>query len=216
MSILHAEQERLVLQERKNAAISACYEEERKLERIKDEISVQERMKKSYAQDIYELKISIATHEFTIKTLQQDIVSLQSVKSEKEIRAERDISVLEDNIAQLEAQRTGLTLDIAALQRAINELAREKGEKQQQIEDKSQELRIMIASVVEETEKRNEIIAKTVVEQTQITQDRVVLKKATDELQLEKEELYQLRTDLSIIRDRYAEFARKNTLPFNI
>lgn len=216
LNILHTEQERKLLEERKNVALSACLEEERRLERLKGEIASLEGVIKLKTASSTQLDMDISLQNGVLSTLKNDIHA--SLEEKKQALAKKDQEHAEVNlrVAELMATRDGLQKDIDTLHRGINELRTEEGQTQERLKEQGLLLMSVIASVSEEQNKLTELIASQAGERADLLNTQARLQKTAEAQQKREEELYQLREDLTIISERYAEFARTHSLPFNI
>lgn len=215
-TILHIEQERMLLEKRKNDALQACLVEERKLEQLKGELSSLDGMKRLREQEVERLHNEIVLSNSTLVVLKSDVAKLILERDEQKARTEQELQQVHALIDVETQTRTGLQKDMDTLVYAINQAKEEESKIKGQCEEQGDLLVSLLKSTQEEGDKLTQLLVSQEQEKQTLKREFEVLQTTKDELKKKEEELYQLREDLGIVRDRYAQFARENNLPFNV
>jgi chromosome segregation ATPase len=215
MNIHDVEAQRKLLEERKQRAIGACLLEEKRLEEIKKDISTMDVVLKTKQGDLVTLESTIHDRKTLLASLGEEIERIRLEKESVLFQKDQEINLRDQEIQTLTIHREGLNKDILMVQRALNEAQTELGQAKEDLRVTGIKLMDLMKSVQAEQEVLNDIIFKQEKEKQDIVQEKALLAKTKKEQAKKENELYKLREDLTIIRDRYARFARENKLPFN-
>lgn len=215
MDILQVETTRKLLEERKNVATTACLEEERRLERLKAEIASLEGVLKLKTSSSSSLDDQISAQNTVLLALKKEIRETVADKDAIIHRKTEEIAWEEENHKVALAHRDGINKDILQAQFAFNQIQTEVGEKKEELKQQGELLVSLLHSIAQEQTKLDTLISSQVQERLSLATEKKLLSDTAKQQEQKEKELYGLREDLTIIRDRYASFAREHSLPFN-
>lgn len=215
MDILQVETTRKLLEERKNVATTACLEEERRLERLKAEIASLEGVLKLKTSSSSSLDDQISAQNTVLLALKKEIRDMVADKDAIIHRKTEEIAWEEETHKVALANRDGINKDIIRAQLSMNELQTALGEKKEELKQQGELLVSLLHSVKIEQDNLDTLIASQVQERLSLATEKKLLSDTAKQQEQKETELYGLREDLTIIRDRYASFAREHSLPFN-
>lgn len=216
MDILQVETTRKLLEERKNVATTACLEEERRLERLKAEIASLEGVLKLKTSSSSSLDDQISAQNTVLLALKKEIRDIVADKDAIIHRKTEEIAWEEETHKVALANRDGINKDIVRAQLSMNELQTALGEKREELKQQGELLVSLLHSVKTEQDNLDTLIASQVQERLSLAAEKKLLSDTAKQQEQKETELYELREDLTIVRDRYAEFARTHSLPFNV
>lgn len=215
-AILQLEKERALLEQRKIVAYEACIKEERRLEELQSKIVSLDAVLRGRTQEDTFLENRIETNKAICAGIEKEIAVKIQERDQFVLDQDQEVARIQSDTDALRANQKGLQIDIANLQQGLNNIQSELGTTKESLLVKGQELLSLLPVVEEEYHKLNTIRSGQEFEKQSLQKQRSELLTIATQNEKKEQELYTLREDLIIVRDRYAEFARENNLPFNI
>lgn len=215
-NILQIEQERRLLQERKALALEECTEVERKLENLHELVKNSDILLSEKSKQCSDISNQINALTQLKTDLNNEIISIREEKTRILSSYDNQECKKRENIELLENERKMLQKDTLLTRISLENVQKEYAEILEKLKNTGEELVYLMKSVQEEKKELQEIVIEQEKEFTRLRTEKDVLLKTSEELQNKEKELYILREDLNIIKERYAQFARENNLPFNV
>lgn len=215
-SILQIEQEKRLLHERKEKALEEYLVQERKLEELQRNIDEMQRIIITKNSEISQKNNEIEVKNSIVQSIETSIVSLRQEKDAVLRLYDAKIEEKQQTISGLQREFDSLSKDVARTQNSLDISRQELGEVNENIKNKGDELFYLIKSVDEEKKTVQSLIIEQEMYRNSIEHEKQTMNTKSKELQAKEEELYTLRSDLNVIKDRFARFAQENNLNFTI
>lgn len=160
-----------------------------KIKLLKEEIAQLERAKRENAAEIEKMMGQVARAKERLAAMRQRKSEIDSVLYKKEEGNEEKISVLQDEIAMLEAEFKGSSTEVAMLKKNIEDINAQAGEVEELITGNDSDITALeekIANIEKEMEKKKRQMEKASEDIKELVQKRDAIQKEADLLAEEK------------------------------